>query len=55
MTTEEWDNQSKHGKYAVVVGNRFTVEADGSADNIDTLKGAVGAVDFGKLESLAKS
>jgi len=29
MTTEEWDNQSKSGKYGVLVADRFMIEADG--------------------------
>jgi hypothetical protein len=54
MTTEEWDSQSKSGKFGVMVADRFMVEADGNGANMDELKGAVTAVDFGKLESLAK-
>lgn len=54
MTTEEWDRAANHGKYATMVGSRFMVEASGNAPSIDTLKGAVAAIDLGKLESLAK-
>lgn len=54
LTTEEWDREAKSGKYAVVVGNRFTIEARGNAEGVDTLKQAVAAVDFGRLESLAR-
>ena len=49
---EEWNSQSKSGEYSVVVGQRFTVKANGSADSIDVLKQAVGSVDLGKLESM---
>jgi hypothetical protein len=54
LTTEEWDRQSKYGRYSVLVGERFSVEANGSADSIEVLKQAVGSVDAGRLESLAR-
>jgi hypothetical protein len=37
-----------------MVGSRFMVEASGSAPDIDTLKNAVAAVNFGQLEAMAK-
>jgi outer membrane murein-binding lipoprotein Lpp len=49
---EQWDGQDKRGEYAVVVGDRFSVKAAGSADNIDQLKAAVAGVDLGALEAL---
>ncbi|USQ96950.1 YIP1 family protein [Caulobacter sp. RL271] len=54
LTTEEWDRDSKSGKYSVVYGDRFSVQADGSAASIDDLKAAVRAVDGGRLEAMAK-
>lgn len=54
MTGERWDNQSKEGKYSVLVANRFMVEAEGNAPGIDTLKQAVAAVGIDRLEALAK-
>jgi hypothetical protein len=54
MTTEEWDREAKSGKYAVIVGGRFTVEARGNADSVDVLKQAVASVDAGRLEALAR-
>lgn len=54
MVSEKWDNQSKSGSYSVMVASRFSVEAEGSAPNIDTLKAAVAAVNVGQLQSLAK-
>lgn len=54
LTTEEWDRASKSGKYSVVYGDRFSVQADGSAASVDDLKAAVRAVDGGRLESMAK-
>lgn len=52
MIREQWDNESKSGEYTVIVGERFSVEASGSAGSIDTLKAAVNAVDLGGLEAL---
>jgi hypothetical protein len=54
MTTEEWDKQSKSGKYGVLIADRFMVEADGQGADMDDLKAAVTAVGPGKLETLAK-
>jgi hypothetical protein len=55
MTTETYDRNSKHGEYSVMVGDRFMVQAEGDNVSIDDLKAAVGAVDAGRLEGLAKS
>ena len=55
MTTEEWDRQGKSGKFGVVVANRFSVEAVGTVNSIDDLKGAVAAVGPDRLEGLARS
>ncbi len=52
MQTEEWRN-SGSGKFGVVIGNRFMVEADGQAGSIDELKAAVAAIDPGALAGLA--
>jgi hypothetical protein len=54
MVTEEWDREAKSGKYTVLVGDRFTVEASGNASSIDELKQAVASVNPGRLEGLAK-
>ena len=54
LTTEEWDKQSKSGKYGVMVADRFMVEADGQGADMDDLKAAVAAVGPAKLETLAK-
>jgi len=54
LTTEEWDKQSKAGKYSVLVADRFMVEADGRGADMDDLKAAVAAVGPAKLETLAK-
>ena len=49
---EAWDTQSKSGEYSMVLGQRFTVKANGNADSIDQLKQAVATIDLSKLESL---
>ena len=49
---ETWDTPSGSGEYSVVLGNRFTVKANGNADSIDQLKQAVASVDLAKLESM---
>ncbi len=54
MTTEEYHKDSNSGKYGVLVGNRFMVEADGSKAPIDDIKAAVNAVPADRLEALAK-
>jgi hypothetical protein len=54
MTTEEWDRQSKNGKYGVLVANRFMIEAEGNGGDIGDLKDAVTKVGPDKLEGLAK-
>ncbi len=53
MQMENWSNSGQNGKFAVIVENRFMIEADGSAASIDELKAAVAAVDQGGLMSLA--
>jgi hypothetical protein len=54
LTQEEWDREAKSGRYSVVVGERFSVEANGNADSVDVLKQAVASVDAGRLEGLAR-
>lgn len=52
LVHEEWNGQDKHGEYAVVVGDRFSVKARGNAESIDELKAAVAGVNLGGLEAL---
>lgn len=54
MTSEEYDRQSRHGKYMVMVGDRFAIEADGDQVDMNQLKAAVNAVNPGRLEALAR-
>lgn len=53
MTTEEFDRQSKSGKYSVLVANRFMVEAQGDGADMGELKGAVSSIGLDKLEGMA--
>jgi hypothetical protein len=55
MTTEEWNRDTRSGKYGVLVANRFMVQADGASNDIEDLKAAVDAVGPDKLERLAKN
>ena len=54
MVSEEWDNQSKSGKYSVMVGSRFMVAAEGQAADMADLKAAVGSAPLDHLASLSK-
>ena len=54
LTDEEFDRQSKVGKFSVMVANRFMVEADGEGVDIGDLKNAVSSVGIGQLEGLAR-
>ncbi|MBO9624695.1 MAG: YIP1 family protein [Sphingomonas sp.] len=53
MTTESWDGTARQGKYGVLVAERFMVEAEGRGVEMDALKAAVSAVNFGALEAAA--
>lgn len=54
LVSEEWDNGSRHGKFATTIGNRFMVSASGTVGGIDELKAAVNAVGPDKLAAMAK-
>lgn len=47
---EEWSGSS--GEFAVVLGDRFTVKANGAAASIEELKAGVGQLDLRGLEAL---
>ena len=53
LTEESFDNQSKSGRYSVMVANRFMVEAEGNGADMNDLKGAVSSVGLDKLEGMA--
>jgi hypothetical protein len=54
MMHQRYDRQSKSGQYDVMIGNRFTVTAQGSNVSEDALVTALKSVDMGKLASMAK-
>jgi hypothetical protein len=54
LTTEEWNHDTKSGKYGVVIASRFLVNAEGTGTSMDALKSAVAAVAPDQLTSLAK-
>jgi hypothetical protein len=49
---EKYDKQSKSGELSVLVGNRFTVEANGNGVDMDAIKAALSKVDLGKLDGM---
>ena len=53
MTVEKYNRLDHTGEYAVVVAGRYIVQAKGRAD-IGTLKAAAQAVDWTRLEAMAK-
>jgi hypothetical protein len=54
MMHQRYDQKSKSGQYDVMIGNRFTVTAQGSNVSEDALVAALKSVDMGKLAALAK-
>jgi flagellar basal body-associated protein FliL len=50
-THEKFDKNGPSGEYAVLIGDRFLVEADGNVD-MSVLKDGVAAIDAGKLEAM---
>lgn len=53
IVTEEWDRDSRRGKYATTLAGRFMVQADGTVADIDELKAAVNAISPDRLSGLA--
>jgi hypothetical protein len=49
---EQWDKESSQGEYTVVLGERFAVKVDGSAESLDDLKALVDEIDLSELEAL---
>ncbi len=52
--SEEWDKGSRRGKYSVLVGSRFMVDAEGNGVEVAELKKGVESVGFDRLEGLAR-
>lgn len=55
MTQESYDRAARSGEYGVLVAERIMVQASGDGVSMDELKAAVGAVDVGRLERLARA
>lgn len=55
MTQERYDRETQSGEYGVLVADRFMIHAEGDGVSIDDLKAAVGAVDAGRLERIARA
>lgn len=49
---EKYNAQDRSGEFALVVAQRFLVEARGDQVELDTLKRSVAAVDLPKLEAM---
>ena len=54
ITNEKWDSAGRRGEYNIIVGNRFSVSADGNAPDDGAFKALVGGVDLARLEAMAK-
>ncbi len=52
MTSEQWDNASKSGRYAVVAADRYSISAEGAAERVEVLKAAVETVNAARLRAL---
>jgi Yip1 domain len=52
LVHEEWDSSSQHGKYAIVLGERFIAEISGRAESMDQLKAALRNLDLRAIEAL---
>ena len=55
LTTIRYDSARKDGRYGIIVGDRFNVQADGYADSIEDLRAAVNRIDIEALETIARS
>ncbi|WP_091738591.1 Yip1 family protein [Phenylobacterium immobile] len=54
FTEESYDRAARHGEYSVLVAKRFMVKAEGDRASIEDVKTAARAVDFTRLERMAK-
>ena len=55
MTTIRYDSASKDGRYGMIVGDRFNVQADGYANSIADLRAVLDQIDLDALEAIARS
>lgn len=49
---EKYNKSNKSGEVSVLVGDRFVVDVNGDNVDMDAIKGALGKVDLGKLNSM---
>lgn len=54
LVNESWDKESRDGKYATSIANRFMLSASGTVANIDELKSAVQTIGPEKLAAMAQ-
>lgn len=54
MINEKWNWGARRGSYTTVLGNRFSISAEGTAPSADAFKTVVAAVDAGRLAALAR-
>ncbi|MGB5722999.1 MAG: hypothetical protein WBM39_01185, partial [Parasphingorhabdus sp.] len=55
LTTIRYDSASKDGRYGMIVGDRFNVQADGYANSIADLRAVLDQIDLDALEAIARS
>ncbi|WP_339821538.1 Yip1 family protein [uncultured Parasphingorhabdus sp.] len=55
LTTIRYDSASKDGRYGMIVGDRFNVQADGYADSIADLRAVLNQIDLDALEAIGRS
>mgnify|MGYP003639066888 CR=1 FL=1 len=55
LTTIRYDSASKDGRYGMIVGDRFNVQADGYANSIADLRAVLNQIDLDALEAIARS
>jgi hypothetical protein len=49
---EQYDNRNHAGEFALIIGQRFLIEAKGRNVDLGTLKASVNAVNLARLESM---
>jgi hypothetical protein len=54
ITTEEYDNTTRNGKYSIMTGNRLMIGAEGEKVPMDKIKAAVNSIDKAKAQALMK-
>lgn len=52
LVQEEWDGQSRHGEFSIVIGERFQVKVNGQGLDMNQLKAALGGLNLAGLEAL---